>query len=78
MILPTEKFVEKKEIPIPGYVFVTITISAKLDKDSNQYSLNNQPLTIGSEIEVTTKNNSSIGKCINISDFTSEQQESAE
>ncbi len=77
-ILPTEPFVEKDEIPISGYSFVTITISAKLEKGAMQYFLNNQPLTIGSDVEVTTQKYNAVGKCAAISNFTSEQQESAE
>ena len=75
-ILPMEPFVEKNEITIQGYSFVTITISAKLEKGVSQYLLNNQPLTIGSDVEITTPKFNAVGRCIEISYFTSEQQES--
>lgn len=56
------------ENEVDGYIEVTVTISAKILYDSDVYYLDNVPLKIGDEAELTTKHFSAIGKCVSISE----------
>ena len=55
------------ETVIKGYVNVTLTVVGTLEYDNGKYFLNGSSFKIGDEIEITTKDYSSLGKCILIS-----------
>ncbi len=55
------------ETVIKGYVNVTLTVVGTLEYDNGKYYLNGSSFKIDDEIEITTKNYSSFGKCISIS-----------
>ena len=55
------------ETVIKGYVNVTLTVVGTLEYDNGKYYLNGSSFKIDDEIEITTKNYSSLGKCISIS-----------
>jgi len=62
------------ESVIKGYVKVTLTVVGTLEYDNGKYYLNGSSFKIGDEIEITTKDYSSFGKCILISSINDNEK----
>lgn len=62
------------ETVIKGYVKVTLTVVGTLEYNNGKYFLNGSSFKIGDEIEITTKDYSSFGKCILISSLNDNAQ----
>ncbi len=73
--LQTNGFVKTE---IEGYISVTVTVSADLERKDGKYLLNNSVIKIGDKVEITTREYSAVGICNSISELKNKAQETTE